>query len=177
MRIFVTFLIAIGLIVLVFILILKGFGSGSKNQVLPKPITSYATTNAIAELTLDGPVNYNGKHLSVQINIDQYQTQINIIQGYQGQVTNTQAYPNNQNAYAVFLRSIGTEGFMNGNPDSTITDDRGICPFGNRYVYQLVDGSQTIERYWSTSCGSQGSFKGNSVAVNSLFKAQIPNYN
>ncbi|HUD10458.1 MAG TPA: hypothetical protein VMR28_02175 [Candidatus Saccharimonadales bacterium] len=177
MRYFVSFLIAIGLIVLVFILILKSFGGGkSALQSQAKPLVDYSNTNVVAEFDIQGPVVYDQSYQEIHINVDQQQTQINIQQGYQGEIVNTQAFPSNQNAYAVFLRSLDLLGFTEGNPDPADTDDRGFCPFGERYVYQLVNGSQTIQHYWATSCGGQGTFKGNVSSVNTLFEAQIPNY-
>ena len=177
MRYIVGFLIALGLIVLVFILILKTFNSSS-NVKPPTPLISYAGTNVEAELTIAGPITADQTHQALQIIVSQNLNTINIIHGYQGTVTQTQTFPNNQAAYAVFLRAIDIAGFsQGGQPNATANDQRGYCPEGNSYVYQIKNGSRDIEHYWSTSCGNLGTFKGNVSVVNTLFEQQIPNLN
>lgn len=177
MRYFLGFLIIIGLIVLVFVLVLKAFsGGGSKGGPAPKPLINYANTATTMQLTIDGPENANQTHEAIQINVGETQAQLNVLQGYEGNVTNTQSFPNNQSAYAVFLRALDMAGYTKGNSNAS-SDYRGYCPFGQRYIYKIIDATgKTTQQYWSTSCGGQGTFKGSVGTVNKLFKLQIPTY-
>ena len=178
MRYFLGFLIAIGLIVLVFILILKAFSGGSgSSKSAPAPLISYAKTATMMQLTIDGPIIANQNHQAVQIDVSQNNTKLDIIQGYQGKVVNTQSFGNNQASYSDFLQALNVAGYTKGISSST-TDYSGYCPFGERYVYKVINSTgQTTQQYWATSCGGQGDFKGRVVTVNEHFQKQIPDYN
>ena len=179
MRYFLGFLIAIGLIVLIFILILKAF-SGSSNSgsaPLPKPLINYANTTTTMQMTIDGQINADQDHQSLQITVGANVTQINIFQGYQGTAVNTKNYANNQAAYAVFLRALDLQNYTKGNPDPSKTDSRGYCPSGIRYTFKIISGdNKTTENYWSTTCGGLGTFQDNFNVVHELFTRQVPNY-
>ncbi len=174
-RYLLGFLVGIGLIILVLILIVKSIIGPS--QTPAKPLLDYAGTNAVVKMTIDGPEVSNQNHQSVQIVVNQYQSEINIISGYQGSVVSSKSYTNNQAAYAVFLRALDLAGYSKGNTNPSATDYRGFCPFGDRYIYELSDHGSDIEYFWSTSCGGQGTFGGNVATVNALFADQIPDYN
>lgn len=175
MKYFLGFLIAIGMIVLVFFLVLRGFNGNStpKNQ---SHLTDYTNSNTVMQLTMDGPITADQDHQAVRITVGQSETTIEIMQGYQGSVTQTKTYPNNQPSYAAFLSALQVAGFQKGNTDPNKSDERGYCPTGNRYIYEAVNGTSDAERFWSTSCGSQGTFKGNASVVRQLFIKQVPDY-
>ena len=175
MRYILAFLITVGLIVLVFILILKGFKSSP--APVQTPLVSYANTNTVAQMTIDGPINADQNHEEIQVDVSQFQTQMTIMKGYQGSVVSTKTYLNNQTAYAVFLRALQVAGFSKGNTSPASRDERGFCPGGNRYIFELNNGSKQIERFWTTSCGGQGTFEGRATTVEALFRDQIPDYN
>jgi hypothetical protein len=98
------------------------------------------------------------------------------IQGYEGKLVQTKEYANNVQAFATFLRALEIARFDTG--DTTVDkDERGYCPRGNRFIYEAVDGGDTLFRWWGTSCSSaQGSYKGATV-VRTLFQSQVPDYN
>jgi hypothetical protein len=130
------------------------------------------------QFTIDGPVTADQTHQAVQITVGQTQAQINTFQGYEGTITNTQSFANNQPSYANFLRALDLAGYTKGNSNPQLADYRGYCPFGDRYIYKIVDGSgKNTEQYWATSCGGQGTFKGTVNTIDKLFQLQIPNYN
>ena len=157
MRYFLVFLITIGLIVLAFVIILKSFSSAPSKPVTP--LVDYSNTNTVIEMTIDGPVNDDPDHNAIQMIIGQTQNEINIIQGYQNSVIRTQSYPNNSAAYGWFLRSLDLAGYT-----------------GDVYIFQVLTGSTVVEQYWATSCGGQGTFKGEIPLVETLFQAQLPDY-
>lgn len=178
MRYIIGFLIAIGLIVLTFVLIFKAFSGGDNGVKQSKiDLNSYSTTDAVVRYTIDGPVNADSIHHRIRITVGRDQTLFEEIDGYQGKVQMTKTYDNNPDAYAAFLHSLTIAGFASG--DSKVTkDERGYCPLGRRYVYEAMSNGDDVLRWWSTSCGSSlGSFKGKSDTIRSLFQNQIPDYN
>jgi len=174
MRYFFGFLAAVGLIVVVFILILKGFGGHGtpKNQI---NLLDYANTQTEVQMTVDGPINASQDHRGYQITVGRDTASIQTTTGYQGSVIQAQTYANNATAYANFLRALQLLNFTKGNPDPAKADERGACPSGRRYVFEIVTADQDSERYWSTSCGG-GTFQGNTALVRQLFNKQIPDY-
>ncbi len=174
MKYFLGFLAVIALVVVVFVMVLHGFGGGSKpkNQIT---LTDYANSETTVELTVTGPVNANQTHQSYNIVVGRDANTMTVLSGYQDQVTQTKTYSNNSTAYADFLRALQLQNFTRGDNDTTKTDDRGVCPNGVRYTFEIHNASQTVQRYWTTSCGG-GTFKGNSSVVRSLFIRQIPDF-
>jgi len=174
MRYFLGFLAAIGLIVLVFILVLRGF-SGGKQPANKAVLTDYASTETVMQLTLDGPVNADQNHERVRISVGRTINTIEIMKGYENKVVDSRIYPNNEEAYGNFLRSLQLLGYTKGNADPKLADERGVCPLAQRYVYEIVSGDATVQRFWNGSCGG-GTFGGNANNVRALFKQQIPDY-
>lgn len=174
MRYFLGFLIAIGLIVLVFVLILKSFG-GSSKKITQKPLVNYASTDTTVSMTVDGPVNADQIHQSFVITVGQNQATITIYTGYQGDIVTTKSYQNNETAFANFLRAIDLQGFTKGDTVGS-KDYRGFCPLGERFVLAADNEGTNLQKFWSTSCG-QGTFKGNFSTIRFLFNVQIPDFN
>jgi len=174
MRYFLGFLAVIALIVLVFILVLRGL-SGPRQSNVQTLLTDYSETETVMQLTIDGAVKSDQEHRAVRITIGRDQNMIETIQGYQGHVLKSQTYPNNEDSYYVFLRAIQLLGYTKGDPDTAKSDERGVCPLGRRYIFEVVTGSASVQRYWSTSCG-RGTFKGVPGNTRKLFQLQIPDY-
>lgn len=172
MKYFLGFLATIGLVILVFVLILRGF-SGNKTDEVPKPLIDYAATSTQVRLTVDGPIIAEQEHQAYRITVGRAQTQIETLQGYEYTPIETKSYENNRESYSNFLRAIDLNGFAKGNSKSPNQDERGVCPEGSRLIMEIVDGSNRIQRYWTTTCGG-GNFRGNSAKVRQLFNKQIP---
>jgi len=177
MRYFVGLLLGIGLIVLTFILIFKAFSGGNDTpQEKAINLNDYATTNAIVRYTIDGQTNSDLIHNRVRVTVSKDTVLFEQIQGYEGKLIQSKTYPNNTQAYATFLRALDLSGFDNGNKDFD-DDERGYCPNGQRYIYEAIDGGDTVLRWWSTSCGRKvGNFLGNSSTIRTLFQHQVPDY-
>ncbi|HUS25801.1 MAG TPA: hypothetical protein VMY99_00440 [Nevskiaceae bacterium] len=175
MRYFLGFLAAIGLIVLVFILILRGFSGNSNSPKRVAPLSDYATTNTVVQLTIDGPVVAEDLHRGVRITVGGSENRLEIYQGYQNNVIQSKTYANNEQAYGVFLRALQLASFNKGNAEGP-ADERGVCATGSRYIYEIIDGNTDVQRYWSTSCGGQGNFQGSPAPIRNLFSKQIPDY-
>lgn len=175
MRYFIGFLVTIGLIILLIVLLFTG-GGGSKKPKTTKALADYATSNAVVRLTIDGPINADQNHQAVRITVGQDDTTYEQIQGYQGTVVNQQSFANNQDSYSNFLYALGHAGFTQGDSSKLLANEKGYCPLGNRYVFELIDGGSNVERYWATSCGKPKTYKGNVNLTLTLFQAQVPGY-
>jgi hypothetical protein len=171
------FLGLFAIIALLIILIIILIPSGAKNPSKTNSLISYANTGAVVRLTIDGPEVSNQDHQEVQITVGKSNVTYAQLTGYNGQVVQVQNFANTEAAYDVFLRSLYYAGYNEGNSSSSLSDERGVCALGNRYVYEIINGSSEIQRYWSTSCGGAKTFSGNVSQTISLFKNQIPNYN
>lgn len=177
MKYFLAFMGVVVLIVLVFVLVLNGLHGGSKSPKLaPTVLSDYANTSTAMRLTIDGPINANQNHREVRVTVSRDQNLIEVIQGYQGSVITQQSYANNEPAYEDFLKALQTLGYTRGDNTPALADERGMCPTGERFIYEIDSGATSPQRYWGSSCGN-GTFKGSGQAVRNLFRAQIPDYN
>lgn len=172
-RYILGFLLAVGLIIIVIILILHGSSSPTPR---PLSLNGDASTGTSVQFIIDSPITATSTHHDIIVNVDNIQSTITITQGYDGQIDNTQAFPMSVNAYAVFLRALMINGFTLGNNSSTLANETGHCALGDRYTYEVINGSgNTVEHYWSTSCET-GNFLGDIPVIQQLFESQIPNY-
>lgn len=176
MRYFFGFLLVIVLVVFTFILVIRGF-KGNGQTVSTVNLANLASTNSVVQFTDDGPITSQQSHQGLRITIGQYASTIQIYQGYQNNIIQSQTFANNQDAYAVFLKALQLQNYTKGNKEPALADARGYCPQGDRYSFQIINGnSQSVQNYWSTSCGGQGTFGGNVAGIIALYQAQIPNY-
>ena len=178
-RYFFGFLVAIGLIILIVILIFSGGGKPSTKAAQPAKLPSYANTDAVVRMTIDGPITAVQSHNSVQVTVVQNSSTLNLIQGYDGNVIKSKTYPNTLNSYSAFLYSLYYSGYSEGSNAADLSNDVGFCPSGNRYVFELIQNGKDIQRYWTTNCGGSTpkSYNGNIGQTINLFQAQIPDYN
>lgn len=175
MRYIVWLMAIVGLIIVLVILLSPG---SSKPTTPPaaKSLPSFASTDAQASLTIDGPVNANQDHQAIRITVGRDNVTFEQLTGYEGQVVNLQSYSNTEAAYDVFLRSISYGGFTRGNTDKNLSDERGYCPLGDRYIFDFNQDGNDLQRFWSTSCGSPKTYKGDVLLTIRLFQAQVPDY-
>ena len=180
MRYFVTFLIGIGLVVLVIIMLIRAiFGGGDDTQTVQAPVlVDYANTNVVMRMTTWSGVEADETHQQLRIDVSKYSSDIYLYDGYENTLVKNQSFASNPSAYSDFLKGLDLAGYTSGDPDEAAADWRGQCPFGERYVYEIIDGSSTVQQYWATSCGKdvKSTFSGNKSTVNKLYKAQIPTY-
>lgn len=179
MRYFIGFLVTIGLLIILVVLLFSG--GGNHNHQKPKTVkalSDYASSNAVVRMIIDGPINSNQNHTAVRITVGKSDVTYQQIQGYQGTVVNTQNFANNENAYSNLLYALGHAGFTKGDNSKLLANEKGYCPLGKRYIFELLDGNNTIQRYWTTSCGTSQprTYNGNAGLTISLFQYQIPNY-
>jgi hypothetical protein len=173
MRFIIGTLIAIGLLIFVFVLILRG-GGGSK-QAPVHQLIDYSNTSTFVQLTEEGPVSAEQTHRTVRITVSNQEASIETFNGYLENLVTSKTYNSNSEAYADFLRALDLAGYTKGNSDKAVADERGYCEAGTRYVMEIKDGEHQIQRYWNSSC-NVGSFKGKTSIVLELFHRQIPDY-
>jgi hypothetical protein len=167
---------------IVFIAILINLFTGGKpapvNTVSVKPLPEYAATDATVSFTIDGIVNGDELHRAIRITISSNQRTMDVLQGYNPSVIQSKSFVNNQEAYDVFLRSIANSGFLVKTKNSkAVSDERGLCPLGFRYILDLNQDGDDLSRLWASSCGSKiGNSAGSIPTITELFQAQIPNY-
>jgi hypothetical protein len=176
MKYFFGFVASIGLIVVVVILVIRGFSGGSTpaEQV---DLLDYASTNAVVSMTIDGRINANELHRSAEVTVGRSNVRMEVFKGYERQVLESKSYLNNDDAFADFLRALQLAGFTKGATEVTseANDPRGVCPNGQRYIFKITSGPSDIQNFWTTTCGG-GTFKGTFPSVRQLFTAQVPDY-
>ncbi len=180
MKYFIGFLITVGLIVLMFFLIIRGF-SGNKTTTTTTKSTAkavnYANTNTEVTMNVRGRIIADQEHLSYKITVGRSAVQLNTYRGYDGQVIESRTYTNTQESYAEFLRAIDFAGYMNGasNAPADTKDDRGVCANGRVYAFEVVSGSSVNQRFWASNCRNiRGTFRGDATEVKRLFDRQVP---
>jgi len=177
----------VGIVIFIFLIFfgVKLFQAATKSSAPKTSTTSkttslpdYASTTAQVRFTQDGPINSNAAHRTIQITVGRDQSNLNIIQGYEGNSLAMHNFDNNQSSYEVFLNALNNSGFTSQKKNVKNTDETGQCPLGFRYTYQLMNTGSSDEdkTLWSTSCSGLGTFAGNFSAVMTLFQRQIPGY-
>lgn len=172
MRYMLGFLGVIALIIVVLVLIIRGLSGDDAVKDL-KPLTDYTNTDTVMQFTAEGQIDADVVHQSLRISVSRTEARAEILQGYNDTVVDTISYPNNSEAYGVFLRALDLQQFNRGNPSETLKDERGFCADGNLYLFEIKENGQEAQRFWKTSCG-EGNFGGNPAKIEQLFKAQIP---
>lgn len=173
-RTMIFLLVCLGLIILAVMLLRSIFTTGSKSStdVATTKLVSYAHSGSAAEFVTDGPIVHDQAHRTMRIIVDEQTSRIELIDGYNNSVVRQESFPNTAESYKAFLAGLETAGFSRGIKNSESTE-LGKCPLQNRYVYKMSDNSNTVFRYWASSC-SKGTFGGQTSSVHTLFRRQIP---
>lgn len=162
-------------VILVVALITRGGGS---NRPIPKKlvVAEEAREGVSAVFTTQGRVVGEDQRRAVRIIINQNERRLEVLTGYGEAVEKAHSFSNTHAAFETFLVSLDYAGFDNAQ-QPLAEDERGVCPLGRRYIYELREHSQNLLELWGTSCSSkQGSFAGNTTTVQKLFEQQIPEY-
>jgi len=175
---FIIFLtVVFGILFILFLI----FGSGTKKNTAPsaapqKPLTVRDYTNRDSRMvyTVEGNVRGNNMYRAVRTTVTREYRLIEVIEGYQNNVIKSQKEANNQEAYATFLAAIESKGYGKERKTKKV-DDEGACPLGQKFVYEIYDGQKQVQRFWATTCGSQGTSGANNPVVRILFDRQITN--
>ncbi|HVO86283.1 MAG TPA: hypothetical protein VMT23_00935 [Candidatus Binatia bacterium] len=180
MRYFIGFVILAFALLIGLTVVFHGFGSSKPKSATPATMAlpQYANTDATVSLTIGGAITGDDTYREIRITIGRNQRELQIIQGYSGNVISDNSTYNTTDAYNVFLHSLALSGFTTARkPKDGNFDSTGQCPFGNRYIYNLSQNGKNLTSLWSTNCGTeQGTFGGSPSSVIPLFQNQITNY-
>lgn len=183
LRYFVGFFVTIVLIIILIILL---FGGGKKsdtnssqnsNSDQPTSLTQIMNPDSAVRMTIAGNVRANQQYFEIQITSTSDQNTLQIIQGYENNVIATKTFSNNMSAYQTFLLALQNAGYMQGDNNPELADDRGYCPLGQRYIFEIIESGKVVQRYWSSSCGKPKTYLGSTGLTTQLFEMQIPEYN
>jgi hypothetical protein len=175
-RYFLGLLLVVGLLILLIVLIVGG-GSKAKVPTSSRTLDSYASSNATVSMEIDGPINAQSEHNQVLMTISNSSATIEALNGYNGSVASSMTYTNSEASYDAFLHALEYAGFTEGTAGSSLSNDSGYCPTGDRYIFELQQNGSTLERYWTTNCsGTLHTFEGDTGLISTLFQAQIPDY-
>lgn len=177
-----NFLIALA----VFIIVVGGLGTLVVNVVNrdPDPAPADSQTSSQQKFSdrttkvrfiTDGAIVGLERHRSIRITVDQSNRTLEVLRGYNEEVIRSQEFANDSAAFTKFLIALDTMGYSKENPKVS-KDERGVCPLGNRYIYEATYKSGDPLRTWSSSCNTAGRFQGNTANVQQLFRNQIPEY-
>jgi hypothetical protein len=127
-------------------------------------------------MTVRGPIVADEQFRSYRITVTPTSRQLVTYAGYLESVIDTKQYSNNVKAYEQFVHALDKANMMNGEAFEGDKDDiRGICATGNVYEFEVLRGSSSVKRLWTSTCkGSPGSFKANVEQVENLFLEQVP---
>lgn len=176
LRYFIGFLVVLGLIIVVIALLFRGGGGTKTNAPTPKALSSYSTTDAVARMTISGPVSSPQTHNQLQVTVGRDTTTYQQFLGYDGNVISSQSFPNTETSYNVFLHALAHAGYTLGVTDPKLSNSAGYCPLGRVYTFELVQDGKSLINFWDTSCGSTKTYGGNLNLTLALFQAQVPNY-
>lgn len=176
MKYFIGFMITITLIIILLVVSLTGGSKKPHVKNTKQPLVSYYNTDAEVRMTIDGPVNADQIHNVVKVTVGRDKSSYQYISGYEGRVVNEVNFRNNENSYKNFLSALTRAGFTNGDPNKQNENYLGYCPLASRYIFEVYEGSNVIQKYWTTSCQTTKTYLGNFPVTLQLFKAQIPNY-
>jgi hypothetical protein len=169
----------LGVILVIFLFVALFFGRGNDSNTQNKAVTQlvdYADKNSSVSLTSVGRLVGNDERREIRVTVTPNERRLEILSGYDESVMSLQTYANTQEAYSNFLSALAANGFTKKR-DTSITDPRGLCPTGNRYIYDLSQDGNHISNLWNTSCNDGSSFGGRASTIREIFKNQIPDYN
>ncbi len=129
-------------------------------------------------MTVRGPIVANENFHSYTITASPDTRNMTTYVGYIGQQVDNSQLVNNPPAYEQFVYALNRLNLMEGTvPDGDANDTRGICATGMLFEFEVLQGSNSLRKLWTTSCRSAiGSLTANRAQVTKLFQTQIPDF-
>lgn len=141
-------------------------------------LPDYANTDAVVSMTINGPIIARDKHWVVKIDISRTERTLKIMRGYQGAIEKQQDFLNDQSAFSSFLYALDSGSYTAKKRAPIGATEQGSCAQGQRIIYEINEDGKQKQHLWTTNCTKNvGTFNGNNTLTQSLFKAQIPDYN
>lgn len=176
MRYLVAVLGIIAVVFLVIVIFFKGDNTKAPVQNAAKimKLTDYADKNSMVSVTTIGTLVGEENRREIRVTVTPTERRLEVLSGYEEAVMSSQSFPNTQTAYANFLSALSDLGFTSSHKNTT--DPRGVCPTGNRYIYDLSEGGDHLSNLWQVNCDIPGTFAGHGTTTRQLFQQQIPGY-
>ncbi len=160
------------------------FGGDSSTTSTTEPVNNgkaaltQTTADRSVRMTVRGPIVASENFNSYTITVTPSSRTMTTYVGYVGQQINTEQLSNDTQAYTQFVSALSRANLMEGTPFTGDADNTsGICATGNVYQFEVLQGDNTVQNLWTSTCkGSPGSLKASLAQVVSLFRAQIPSY-
>ncbi len=160
------------------------FGGDSSTTSTTEPVNNgkaaltQTTADRSVRMTVRGPIVASENFNSYTITVTPSSRTMTTYVGYVGQQINTEQLSNDTQAYTQFVSALSRANLMEGTPFTGDADNTsGICATGNVYQFEVLQGDNTVQDLWTSTCkGSPGSLKASLAQVVSLFRAQIPSY-
>lgn len=155
---------------------LGGNDNKKENTAIVQKVNDLSDSGRKVTYTVYGRVLGEENRRTIRITVSDNERLLEVLGGYDESIVRSERTSNKSSAFENFLLALETANYT--RRDTSIkTDDRGLCPLGNRYVFEAEYEDTSSMRSFSNSCGTKGvSFKGNRLTVDTLFKAQIPRY-
>lgn len=131
-------------------------------------------------MTVRGPIVADQKFQSYQIQVSPANNTYTVYQGYLDSVQSSQSYQNNTAGYTQFVYALNEAALTHPGKysENEASDVRGICATGRVYDFAIMNGSDIVDHYWTSTCkGSPGTLGANLSQVTNLFVKQIPGLN
>lgn len=178
-RTFIVVLVILFIGVLTTVLLIGGRRTNisTDTQTLNVTVADYINNkNSSVTWTQEGELVGENDRRAIRVTVTPTERRADVLAGYDQKIIKTIKFSNNPTAYASFLLALEELRFGDEKRTNEV-DERGVCPFGNRYIYQLHDGADQKMRLWSTTCKKgEGTFDGEANLVKKLFKSQITDY-
>lgn len=159
----------------IIVIVLLISGGGDRPAERPLIVSEEAREGVSAVLTTQGQVVGQDQRRAIRVIVNQNERRLEILTGYEEAVERSSTFPNTHAGFETFLAALQQAGFGRKRP-TAIDDERGACPLGRQYIYELREYSQELLRSWSSTCSNQGDFAGRGSTVRTLFEKQIPDY-
>ncbi len=156
--------------------------TGGGNGEAPVNNGKQALTSTLADrsvrMTVRGPIVADEEFHSYTITVSPSTRIMTTYVGYMGQQLKTQQLENNTQAYEQFVFALDRANLMEGTPlAGEANDTRGICATGHVYEFDVLQGDNSVQKLWTSTCqGSKGSLIASVQQVSRLFRVQIPTF-
>lgn len=129
-------------------------------------------------MSVRGPLVADENFRSYTITISPDSRNMTTASGYGREEVDSEQLRNTSQAYTQFVHALSRANLMEGTPLSEDANDtRGVCATGYLYEFEVMQGDNTVQKLWTTTCaGSRGSLRANLTQVTRLFQVQIPQY-
>lgn len=139
-------------------------------------LPDYSDSGALVTFTTEGRLQAQENHRIIRISISSTERTIDVLSGYDGEIIDGKTFTNSEAAFDEFMYGLKNAGFSS-EKEAEYETEKGVCPLGKRYIYELHNGGEQLVRLWASSCRrADGTFAGNTNLVRRLFQEQIPGY-